>query len=102
MKMFVSTGFKNRGQYEVREDIDRATDWFNKRYAFGEVVHNYDCVKPEQEHVKFERIWYVSEAIKKIADCELVYFCEGWQNHTGCLVEYEVAKLYKIPMVFEE
>ena len=101
MKVFVSTGFTKRSEQEVRADLDRARQWTCRRYADGICVHNYECEEPKVIK-NFNRVWYLGKAIETLADCDLVYFCKGWENHKGCRIEYDVCKLYMIPMVFED
>ena len=37
---------------------------------------------------------YLAASIMKMATCDAVYFCKGWENARGCVVEHEVAVRY--------
>ena len=99
-KVFISVGMSGRDEKDVRNDIMRIS---NRIIGLGfdgiTIIHNYDCVRPadcENNH-----LWYLGEAIKQLGECDVCYFCKGWENHRGCLVEFEVCKLYDIEIIFE-
>lgn len=50
--------------------------------------------------IKHPRTWYVSEAIKKIADCDFVYFHEQWDRAPGCIIEHAVCTQHNIPIIY--
>ena len=33
--------------------------------------------------------------IEVLLECDIVCFCEGWQNSDGCMLEFAAAKIYK-------
>lgn len=45
-------------------------------------------------------VFYLGGAIQKMARADAVYFDEGWERATGCLVERFVALKYDIPVLF--
>lgn len=45
---------------------------------------------------------YLGESIKVMSLCHAVYFCKGWENARGCLIEHEVAKAYGLEIIYEE
>lgn len=44
---------------------------------------------------------YLGYDVDLMADIDLCYFVEGWQNSKGCNIEYQICKEYKIPMIFD-
>lgn len=97
-KVFISVGMRGREEQEVVSDILRANtkiiDMFGE---YVEIIDNWDCRGP----VNAGRLYYLGEAIKKLGDCDICYFVKGWQNHKGCVAEYEVCKLYGIKIIEE-
>lgn len=99
-KVFISVGMHNRLYEDVQLDIERAKKNINRiysTYSHIEFVDNSDCKGPEDAG----RLWYLGEAIKKLGDCDICYFCKGWRKHKGCLAEMEVCKLYGIKILEE-
>ena len=39
-------------------------------------------------------LWFLAQSLMKMAQCDAVYFCKGWQDTRGCLIEYEAASRY--------
>ena len=95
-KVFISVGMRGRHALDVTRDICEAkTKIFELFGDDVEIIHNYDCVGPENAG----RLWYLGEAIKKLGDCDACYFIDGWQKHKGCVAEREICKLYGIEML---
>jgi hypothetical protein len=46
-------------------------------------------------------VLYLSESLKVMSRCHAVYFCKGWQNARGCIVEEEIATLYCLHKFYE-
>jgi len=44
---------------------------------------------------------YLGYDVDLMANIDLCYFVEGWQNSKGCNIEYQICKEYKIPMLFD-
>ena len=44
---------------------------------------------------------YLAKSIKAMAFCKAVYFCKGWENARGCIVEHETAKQYGLTILYE-
>ena len=44
---------------------------------------------------------YLGVSIMKMATCDAVYFCKGWENARGCRVEHEAAREYGLYIVEE-
>ncbi len=43
----------------------------------------------------------LGEALQVMSTCDAVYFCEGWQDARGCMMEYLAAKWYGLITRFE-
>ena len=39
-------------------------------------------------------LWFLAQSLMKMAQCDAVYFCEGWQDARGCCMEYGAANSY--------
>lgn len=95
-RVFISVPMNGREEIDVRNDIKRASENIRKFYSENvEIVHNYDCVASENT----SRLWYLGEAIKQLGECDVCYFVEGWRNSNGCLIEFNICKLYGIGII---
>lgn len=45
-------------------------------------------------------IYCLSLALETMAQCEVVYFCEGWEDYRGCRIEHEVAEAYDLGIIY--
>lgn len=62
--------------------------------------HNVD--DKVESPVKQVPVYYLAKSIEKMALCDAVYFCKGWENARGCKIEHEVAKAYDLAIIYEE
>ena len=44
---------------------------------------------------------YLAESLKVMSLCHAAYFCDGWENARGCLVEHAVATEYGLLTIYE-
>lgn len=64
-------------------------------------VHNLGCTvighsEMDQNHLA---IFYLSEALKRLAECDEAFFWFGWMKARGCQVEHDVCIQYGIPLI---
>lgn len=44
-------------------------------------------------------LYYLSQSLAKMAECDAVYLCEGWDKARGCKVERAAAVSYDLEIV---
>jgi hypothetical protein len=49
-----------------------------------------------------KNIYYLARSIEKMATCEAVYFCRGWQDARGCKIEHSIALAYGLDIIYED
>lgn len=42
---------------------------------------------------------YLAVSLMSMATCDLVYFCKGWENARGCVIEHEAAEKYGLDIM---
>lgn len=67
--------------------------YFDKEWA--------DPKSMEQRGVKQIPVAFLSKSIEKMAECDAVYFCKGWDKARGCKIEHDIATQYGL-RIFEE
>lgn len=46
-----------------------------------------------------EPLYYLSQSLAKMACCDAVFLCEGWENARGCRVERAAAVAYDLEII---
>ena len=94
MKIFISQPMRGRRTMEVIEEHERIA----KLFEGNEIIDSVLTGLPEEvEHIKNVKVWSLGEAIKKLADADLVVLPENPYEHDGCAIECDVARRYGIP-----
>ena len=67
-----------------------------------EIIDSIIDEKPD-DSIDIERIpvWYLSKSIELLAKADIAFFCRGWKDARGCVIEHEVAKRYGITIIEE-
>ena len=65
------------------------------------LLHDTDDLALEKQGVVQLPVWYLAESLKRMSECDTVYFCKGWRGARGCKIEHEVAKQYGLTMLYE-
>lgn len=52
--------------------------------------------EPEPEDIN-HHTYYLGKSITALSQADLVVFHPNWHTAQGCVIEYEICKLYKIP-----
>lgn len=52
--------------------------------------------------VKHEALYNLARSIAVMSLCDTVYFCDGWKDARGCIIEHSAALMYGLEMLYEE
>lgn len=52
--------------------------------------------------VKHLPVYYLGKSLEKLSKCDVLYVCKGIEKHSGCGIEVMAAKMYNIPIMYEE
>lgn len=76
----------------------KASEIAGKIKALGhEPVNPFDTPEAPPEMSERERYaYYMGRDIEQLLLCDGAYFCEGWYDSKGCLVESYIAETYRI------
>ena len=101
MKVFISQPMNGKTIDEIREERLIAINSIASSLPDNETLEVIDNVLPpiEAETENQSRILMLGRSIQLMADADLVYFCKGWQDARGCLVEFEVSKQYNLKSI---
>lgn len=45
-------------------------------------------------------LYYLSQSLGKMAECDAVYLCDGWENARGCRIEHDAAAEYGLEVMY--
>lgn len=64
------------------------------------VFESFDsCDLIDLEHIA---LLHLGKSLEEMAKCDLVYFCEGWQDKRGCRIEHSAATAYGIKAMYQD
>lgn len=46
-------------------------------------------------------VWYLAKSLEFMSKVDAVYFCDGWTNARGCLIEHHTAQYYGLECLHE-
>lgn len=98
-KIFISVAMNGREKSDILEDITKLK-YLGKAY-FDEEVQFIDNMIDGNPTGVNERVWYLGEAIKKLAACDamITFDNEMTSRANGCRIEREVSYSYGIPVL---
>lgn len=94
MKIMISQPMSGLSLSEIayqRDKIER------KLESLGhEVVNSYFKEFNEENRCDLAHVpvYYLGKSLQKMAECDAVYFAEGWELNRGCVIERAVAENY--------
>ena len=80
----------------VKKDAEKYlhdNGWEVRNTFFGEFPLAND---PETKQIP---VAYLAKSIEEMSKCDGVYFCDGWQNARGCVIEHNIAQAYGLEII---
>ena len=94
MKIMISQPMSGLSLSEIAYQRDRIE---RKLESLGhEVINSYFKEFDEENRCDLAHVpvYYLGKALQKMAECDAVYFAEGWELARGCVIERAVAEKY--------
>ncbi len=103
IKIFISQPMSGRTDEEVLNERQEA------------IKHIYDCFKKKKNTILVfldqyfvddapadaNAMWYLGHSISMMSKADYIYFTGVWTEARGCLIEAEIAKMYKMKILNE-
>ena len=99
IKVFISQPMKNKSESEILITRDKAIDRIKQLFPDNEVViinSYFMAYSPTEGNIPLK---YLAKSIELLADADIAYFCPGWKDARGCIIEYECAFAYDIKRI---
>ena len=101
MKAMICQPMKGKTTEEIKAVREKATKYLESEGY--EVVDSF--FNPNANDIpkanKHKPLYYLSMSMKAMSFCDAVYFCEGWQDYRGCVLEYIAAGTYGLKVITE-
>ena len=107
MKVFISVPMRGRTDEEIAKAIAVAKDKLSKMAQENQeyiiYVDNFIPMpkKDEVNDIKNLSMWCLGGAIQKMSTCDAIYFCPGWHEARGCVIERQVAVQYGLTRLYQ-
>lgn len=105
-KAVISQPMAGKAICEIQDTRARATKELEK-YGF-DVVPNlfvgewYSEPRMKERSVVNIPLCFLAKSLERMSKCDTVYFCKGWEEARGCVIEHEAAKKYGLQTMYEE
>ena len=47
-------------------------------------------------------LFFLAKSLEKMSECDVIYFCDGWQDTRGCKLEHAAAIAYGLKVIYEK
>lgn len=91
MKVFLSHPMNGLSESEIMSIRDSAYTYLQAVYGNIKIIDNLHMYEAPKNS---GRLWYLGRSIQQLEEADAIYFCEGWENARGCLIERQVAEKY--------
>lgn len=99
MKAIICQPMRGTTTDEIKAVREKATKYLESEGY--EVVNTFFDPNEIPEANKHEPLYYLSMSMKAMSFCDAAYFCEGWQDYKGCVLEYIAAGTYGLKIITE-
>ena len=103
----VSLPMNGLSEEEVKHTYNQKTYELLHNYDFDATVHTlfegpeFTDEALKEKGVKNIPLYFLAKSLERMSECDMVYFCKGWENARGCQMEYEAASKYGISIFTE-
>lgn len=104
MKVFISVPMGGRTDEEIAKDIaiakSKLSEMAEENNEVIEYVDNFVSM-PQNTDIKNPSMYCLGGAIQKMSECDAIYFCPGWDEARGCVIERQVAVQYGLTRLYQ-
>ncbi|MBR5316007.1 MAG: DUF4406 domain-containing protein [Firmicutes bacterium] len=97
-KLFISQPMRGLSDEQILAARERAI--ISAEAELGEPVEVIDSFFQKAPH-DAKPLWFLGKSLELLADADMVYFVEGWEEARGCRIEHLAALEYGIDMRIE-
>ena len=103
-KALISQKFNDLSNDEILEERKKAVK-FLKEEGYQPVYESFYDELNELKRMQYSdhrkpELYYLSFRLKIMADCDAVYFCNGWEYDIECRMEHEASIMYGLRTLY--
>ena len=97
MKVFISFPMNGKSYDELVKERNSIIN--QCKLYFSEDTYYIDTVFDDSDYDCNDPLYYLGKSITAMAEADIVVFARGWENARGCLIEYDCARKYEVPIL---
>lgn len=105
-KAMLSQPMAGKTEQEIKETREKAIKALEgKGYEIVNTLFTdewYSREKMSEIGVVQIPLYFLTKSLTNMSLCHAVYFCKGWENTRGCVIEHEAAIKYGLDIIYEE
>ena len=94
MNVFISQPMRDKTDEEILAERHLAAQTLYQKY--NKPINIIDSFFEGAPH-DATPLWFLGESLKFLGTADVAYFCKGWEQYRGCVIEHECAVRYGIP-----
>ena len=99
-KLFISQPMNGLTKEEIFAVREKAVKDAEKRMGTSFIVLDTFILEDAPEYFTIG-IWYLAKSLEMLAEADVVYFCDGWEDARGCRIEHDCAVNYGVTVIEE-
>lgn len=103
IKVFISVPMNGRTNENIFRDMDNAKIEIKKQLPDKDIEFVHNFIGEEELKSVVEKnipMYCMAKAVEKMANCDYIYFCDGWVDARGCRVEKSIAESYGLKTIY--
>lgn len=105
MKAMISQPMAGKSEEEIVETRNNAVKFLeSKGYEVVNTLFTDEWYSPEamkERGVVNIPLCFLAKSLENMSECEVAFFCKGWQKARGCLIEHQAAEKYGLKIFYE-
>lgn len=97
LNIFINQPMTGKTDEEIRTKREKVTSMIKSFYGDCNIIDSYIEETNDKPY-----LYYLGEAIKKMAKADIVVFVNGWEGSTGCVTEFDLCRRLGITCDFED
>lgn len=98
MKWFISQPMKGRTDEEILAEREKAVAAIKNIDPDATILDSFFEKAPHDA----KPLWFLGKSFEVLSDADTAYFCKGWNEARGCVMEQIAANNYGISVIYGE
>lgn len=105
-KVFVSQPMSKYTDDQIRQNRNMAISILAEFFKLSnqmefEVIDNIQETNPDIEKLPHKNLGYLANDIRDMANADMAFFMNDWENARGCRIEHRCCEESNIPILYE-